>query len=63
MQLTHLEPRTHEKNVRVARVQCARCGVLFTECAGPIWQASGRHPPSVGEENLACGATMRIEGT
>ena len=32
IQLTHLEPRAHEKSMRVcvARVTCARCGVLFT---------------------------------
>ena len=29
-QLNHLEPRAHEKNACVARVKCARCGVLST---------------------------------
>ena len=35
--LKHLEPRAHEKKLRVARVKCARCGVLFTNKG---WEAT-----------------------
>ena len=46
-QLNHLEPRAHEKNACVARVKCARCGVLCTSVSlrEPGAQAVSRSQP------------------